>query len=77
MVLTETGSWSELANHSSTMSATDGTNGSDGSHRGSTSKQHGMLSFLSRRGGRERSPKPKECGVLGKEGARVVINSGK
>ena len=77
MVLTETGSWSELANHGSTMPATDGTNGSDGSHKGSTTKQHGMLSFLSRRGGRERSPKPKECGVLGKEGARVVINSGK
>lgn len=77
MVLAEAGSWSELATHNSNMPATDGTNGSDGSHRVSTSKQHGMLSFLSRRGGRERSPKPKECGVLGKEGARVVINSGK
>ncbi|MCJ1463865.1 hypothetical protein MMC07_002474 [Pseudocyphellaria aurata] len=74
MVLGETGSWSELANHSATMPA-DATNGADGSHRGA--KSHGMLSFLSRRTGRERSPKPKESGVLGKEGARVVINSGK
>lgn len=74
MVLGETGSWSELANHTATMPA-DATNGADGSHRGA--KSHGMLGFLSRRTGRERSPKPKESGVLGKEGARVVINAGK
>lgn len=74
MVLGETGSWSELANHSATIPA-DATNGMNGSHRGS--KPHGMLGFLSRRTGRERSPKPKESGVLGKEGARVVINAGK
>ncbi len=75
VILGETGLWSELANHSSTLPA-DGTNGSDGSHR-SLSKPHGMLGFLSRKTGRERSPKPKESGVLGKEGARVVISSGK
>ena len=74
MVLGETGSWSELANHSATMPA-DARNGADGSHRGA--KSHGMLGFLSRRAGRDRSPKPKESGVLGKEGARVVINSGR
>lgn len=34
----------------------------------------GMLGFLSRKKGRDRSPKAKERGVLGKEGARVVIN---
>lgn len=39
-------------------------------------KPTGMLGFLSRKGGRARSPKPREAGVLGKEGARVVIHSG-
>lgn len=74
MVLGETGSWSELANHSATMPP-ETTNGADSIHKGG--KPHGMLGFLSRKTGRERSPKPKESGVLGKEGARVVINSGK
>lgn len=38
----------------------------------------GMLGFLSRRKGRDRSPrgKERERGVLGKEGARVVISHG-
>ena len=36
-------------------------------------KPNGMLGFLSRKKGRERSPKPMEAGVLGKEGARVVV----
>ena len=36
-------------------------------------KPNGMLGFLSRKRGRERSPKPMEAGVLGKEGARVVV----
>ncbi|KAJ5105776.1 Serine/threonine-protein kinase 32B [Penicillium alfredii] len=34
----------------------------------------GMLSFLSRKKGRDRSPKPTEPGVLGKEGARQIIS---
>jgi serine/threonine kinase 32 len=33
----------------------------------------GVFGFLSRKKGRANSPKPKERGVLGKEGARVVI----
>jgi serine/threonine kinase 32 len=33
----------------------------------------GMLAFLSRKKGRDRSPKARERGVLGKEGARVVV----
>lgn len=37
-------------------------------------KPNGMLGFLSRKKGRERSPKPMEAGVLGKEGARVVVS---
>jgi serine/threonine kinase 32 len=34
-----------------------------------------MLGFLSRKKGRGHSPKPQERGILGKEGARVVISS--
>ena len=33
----------------------------------------GMLAFLSKRRGRGSSPKPQERGVLGREGARVVV----
>lgn len=65
------GTWSGLADQGATLPA-DSING-DGSHRG---KPNGMLGFLSRKKGREKSPKPQESGVLGKEGARVVINSG-
>lgn len=71
VVLDETGSWSELANQASSLPA-DSLNG-DGIYKG---KPTGMLGFLSRKKGRERSPKPQESGVLGKEGARVIINSG-
>ena len=69
VVLGETGSWSELADKSATIPA-EGVRGLKGA------KPTGMLGFLSRKGGRARSPKPREPGVLGKEGARVVINSG-
>lgn len=41
--------------------------------RSTKGKPNGMLGFLSRKKGRERSPKPMEAGVLGKEGARVVV----
>jgi serine/threonine kinase 32 len=36
-------------------------------------KPSGMLAFLSRKKGRDRSPRAKERGVLGKEGARTVV----
>src|SRR5579862_1700752 len=65
MVLDETSSWSELANQSSSMSF-------DGKGDGK-SKSHGMLGFLSRKRGRGSSPKPQEPGVLGREGARVIM----
>ncbi|KAH0538006.1 hypothetical protein FGG08_005367 [Glutinoglossum americanum] len=65
MVLDETGSWSELANQSSSM-------GTDGKGDGKN-KSHGMLGFLSRKRGRGSSPRPQEPGILGREGARVVI----
>ena len=67
MVLDETGSWSELADQTATIPA----EGLEGSQRG---KKTGMLGFLGRKTGRDRSPKPQEPGVLGKEGARQIIN---
>lgn len=81
MVLEETGSWSGLAdqttngdtlpNHVNGTSLQNGNGSTTGAH-GNTSG--GMFSFFSRKKGRERSPKPSERGVLGKEGARVVIS---
>ena len=73
VVLGETGSWSQLADKSAT--ATLPAEGVKGVGK-PMPKPTGMLGFLSRKGGRARSPKPREAGVLGKEGARVVINSG-
>ncbi|OJK02620.1 hypothetical protein ASPACDRAFT_57624 [Aspergillus aculeatus ATCC 16872] len=70
MVLEEAGSWSELADHSSTLPA-EGYDTVTGKGKGSNS---GMLAFLSRKKGRDRSPKPQEPGVLGKEGARQIIS---
>ena len=71
VTLDETGSWSELANQKAPVPGED----ANGEPKGQP-KPHGVLGFLSRKKGRERSPKPQEPGVLGKEGARVVINSG-
>ena len=72
VVLDETGSWSDLAHRGGDVMSNDrdGGAGSDGRGKG---KPTGMLGFLSRKKGRERSPKPMEKGVLGKEGARVVV----
>ena len=72
VTLDETGSWSELAKKNASL-PTEAINCADTSKHG---KANGMLGFLSRHKGREKSPKPQEQGVLGKEGARVVINSG-
>lgn len=70
VVLNEQGSWSEMANQSQAMVAADPERDS--------ARPAGMLGFLSRKKGRDRSPKSKtrERGVLGKEGARVVISHG-
>jgi len=64
VVLDGTGSWSEMANQSSALVQNP-----------QTEKPSGMLGFLSRKKGRDRSPKAKERGVLGKEGARVIISN--
>ncbi|KAJ5773067.1 hypothetical protein N7457_007963 [Penicillium paradoxum] len=68
MVLNEHGSWSELAN-SAAIPAEGIESGDDKSK-----PANGMLSFFSRKKGRDRSPKPTEPGVLGKEGARQIIS---
>lgn len=62
------GSWSELARQDATL-PTDA-NCVDGTKQESSG---GMFGFLRGKKGRSHSPKPKERGVLGKEGARVVI----
>jgi len=59
VVLDEAGSWSDLADKSSPTPL--------------RLKPSGMLGFFSKRRGRASSPKPQERGVLGREGARVVI----
>jgi serine/threonine kinase 32 len=58
IVLDESGSWSNLAEKNTTAPSKG---------------KHGMLGFLSKRKGRASSPKPLERGVLGREGARVII----
>lgn len=66
VVLNETGSWSDMANQ--------GTGLLREPDRGDP-RPSGMLGFFNRKKGRDRSPKAKERGVLGKEGARVVISN--
>ena len=46
---------------------------SDEQRRGND-RPSGMLGFFNRKKGRDRSPKQREPGVLGKEGARIVVN---
>jgi serine/threonine kinase 32 len=62
------GSWSELARQDATL-PTDANTAADGKGESSS----GMFGFLRSKKGRTNSPRPKERGVLGKEGARVVI----
>ncbi len=62
------GSWSDLARQDATL-PTDA-NAADG---GKSEGSGGMFGFLKGKKGRNHSPRPKERGVLGKEGARVVI----
>jgi serine/threonine kinase 32 len=71
MVLDEAGSWSGLSDQHATLPADslDGTGVRD--VKGGNS---GILGFLSRKKGRDKSPKPQEPGILGKEGARRIIS---
>lgn len=74
VTLGETGSWSDLAEKNTTLPAEGKSAAAAGAKN---QKSPGMLGFLKGKGTRARSPKPREPGVLGKEGARVVISSGK
>lgn len=65
------GSWSDLARQDATLPADAAGAGGEGTKVETGSG--GVFGFLSRKKGRGNSPKPKERGVLGKEGARVVI----
>jgi serine/threonine kinase 32 len=65
VVLGETGSWSDLAKQDATLPA---------DAKDLTAKPNGILGFFNWKKGREHSPKPQERGILGKEGARVVIS---
>jgi serine/threonine kinase 32 len=63
------GSWSQLARQDATL-PTDANAVNDEKVGGSSG---GVFGIFGRKKGRGHSPKPKERGVLGKEGARVVI----
>jgi serine/threonine kinase 32 len=71
MILDEAGSWTGLSNQNATLPADslEGVGAKDGKIAAS-----GMLGFLSRKKGRDKSPKPQEPGILGKEGARRIIS---
>ena len=68
VILGETGSWSELAKHDTTLPAD--------AKSDAAVKSGGMLGIFKGKKGRGHSPKPQERGILGKEGARVVISNG-
>lgn len=65
VILGETESWTDLAKQDATLPA---------DAKDLNAKPNGMLGFLSRKKGRGHSPKPMERGILGKEGARVVVS---
>ncbi len=65
------GSWSDLARQDATLPAD--ASGANNDFGGKPEGGGGVFGFLNRKKGRGHSPKPKERGVLGKEGARVVI----
>lgn len=64
------GSWSDLARQDATLPA-DASGAIN--EAGKEAASGGVFGFLRKGKGRGNSPKPKERGVLGKEGARVVI----
>jgi serine/threonine kinase 32 len=63
------GSWSELARQDTTLPIDANVVGD-----GKSESSSGMFGFLKSKKNRNHSPKPKERGVLGKEGARVIIS---
>jgi serine/threonine kinase 32 len=70
-VLDEAGSWSGLSDQHATLPA----DSLEGIGAKDVKVVHsGMLGFLSRKTGRDKSPRPQEPGILGKEGARRIIS---
>lgn len=67
MVLDEHGSWSSLADQTASLPA-DAMAAREARDSGS------VLGFLRGKKSRDRSPKPKEAGVLGKAGFRHIIS---
>lgn len=67
MVLDEHGSWTSLADQTATLSA-------EATANRETRESGSVLGFLRGKKTREKSPKPKEAGVLGKAGVRQIIN---
>lgn len=67
-ILKKTKSWSKVAHHDSTLPAE--------AKQEVTERSTGILSLFSRKKGSNHHAKPRERGVLGKEGARVIINKG-
>ncbi|KAL0469331.1 protein kinase [Neurospora intermedia] len=66
------GSWSDLARQDATL-PTDAAAALGGGAGGKDSGGGGIFGLFRGKKGRGSSPKPKERGVLGKEGARVVV----
>ncbi|RYP12014.1 hypothetical protein DL767_011520 [Monosporascus sp. MG133] len=66
-----TGSWSQLARQDATLPTDASTVPDDKS--GGSSSSGGVFGLFGRKKGRGHSPKPKERGILGKEGARQII----
>ena len=74
MTLDGGSSWSDLARQDATLPAdASGANNELGPGGGKAEGGGGVFGFLRGKKGRGNSPKPKERGVLGKEGARVVL----
>lgn len=65
-----TGSWSQLARQDATLPADANAVNDD---KAGSSSSGGVFGLFGRKKGRGHSPKPKERGVLGKEGARQII----
>ncbi len=64
-------SWSDLARQDATLPAD--ASGANNELNGKPEGGGGVFGFFRGKKGRGNSPKPKERGVLGKEGARVIL----
>ena len=71
VILNSESDWSELAHKTATLPA-DALEGVIA--RESKGGSSGMLGFLNRKKGRERSPKPRDPGIIGKLGSRHILN---